>query len=227
MRLPNGDLSRNLHNRARFAHAGQEIFLEGDRCDRVIWVLEGWLGLSKRLRDGRNQFVDILLPVDVVAGGDAGGMASIGVTALTDTVIASLSAAELAEAWRRDGDVPPLLDRLSAAASARQAERMLWLGKGTAYERVAHTLLELYVRLEAIGGARDGGFDLPLTQTQIGDLTGMSTVHVCRTLQRLVRDGVIAAGQRRIEVGNPRALAESCLIDLDRFRRQIAPPLLH
>jgi len=227
MRLRDGELRRSLTNRARHVCAGREITIEGDRCDRALWVLEGWVGLTKMLGDGRFQFVDILLPVDVVAGGDGDGTAPFGVTALTDTVVAALSEAELAQAWRRDGDVPPLLARLAAAATARQAERILRLGKGTAYERISHTLLELYVRLEAIGVARDHGFDLPLTQAQLGDLTGISTVHVCRTLQCLVRDGVIAVDQRRIVIHSPRALADSCLIDLDRFRRQIAPPVVH
>jgi hypothetical protein len=65
------------------------------------------------------------------------------------------------------------------------------LGRQTAYERVAHFLLEVQRRLE-IAGLGDGQrFPLPLTQEIMGDALGLSIVHVNRTLQQLRRERLI------------------------------------
>jgi hypothetical protein len=61
-------------------------------------------------------------------------------------------------------------------------ERLTTVGRGTALERVAHLLCEQLARREAVGvsGAR-----LPLSQIDVADGTGLSVVHVNRTIQTL------------------------------------------
>ena len=59
------------------------------------------------------------------------------------------------------------------------------LGRRTAFERTAHLMCELQVRLDAVGLAGDGFFPWPLTQDDLADTLGLTAVHVNRTLQRL------------------------------------------
>ncbi len=59
------------------------------------------------------------------------------------------------------------------------------LGRRDAEARVAHFLCKMLVRLRAVGLADENRCPLPLTQTEIGDALGLSTVHVNRTLQQL------------------------------------------
>ncbi len=66
------------------------------------------------------------------------------------------------------------------------------VGRRTALERVAHLICECFTRLHALGAARQATFELPLTQAEIGDATGLSNVHVNRTLKELRRLGLIA-----------------------------------
>jgi CRP-like cAMP-binding protein len=70
-------------------------------------------------------------------------------------------------------------------------EWMLGLGRREAYGRMAHLLCELYVRLKAVGLANGHGYEMPLTQAELGDALGLSTVHVNRTLQDLRGEGLI------------------------------------
>ena len=56
---------------------------------------------------------------------------------------------------------------------------------------MAHLLCELYVRLKAVGLANGHGYEMPLTQAELGDALGLSTVHVNRTLQDLRGEGLI------------------------------------
>jgi CRP-like cAMP-binding protein len=66
------------------------------------------------------------------------------------------------------------------------------VGRREAYERIAHVLCEVYVRLKAVGLANGQAYMMPVTQAELGDATGLSTVHVNRTLQELRGDGLIS-----------------------------------
>src|SRR4051794_26025380 len=68
---------------------------------------------------------------------------------------------------------------------------MVGLGRRDAYGRIAHLLCELFVRLKAVGRTRGHAYELPLTQAELGDALGLSTVHVNRTLQQLRGEGLI------------------------------------
>src|SRR5215203_3975018 len=57
---------------------------------------------------------------------------------------------------------------------------------------IAHVLCEVYVRLRAVGLINGQAFEMPITQAELGDATGLSTVHVNRTLQDLRGHGLIS-----------------------------------
>src|SRR5215207_3904321 len=78
------------------------------------------------------------------------------------------------------------------ALKARRRFRRQDVGRRDAYARISHVLCEVYVRLRAVGLANGQAFEMPITQAELGDATGMSTVHVNRTLQELRRDGLIS-----------------------------------
>jgi DNA-binding transcriptional regulator LsrR (DeoR family) len=56
---------------------------------------------------------------------------------------------------------------------------------------MAHLVCELFVRLKVIGRVQDDTIELPITQSELGDTLGLSTVHVNRVLQELRREGLI------------------------------------
>src|SRR5690606_27417368 len=94
--------------------------------------------------------------------------------------------------------------------------RMLWLetvvdaaihrqwlvamGRRSGLGHLAHLLCELYVRLKAVGQTEGAGFDLPLTQSMLGDALGLSTVHVNRLIAELRREGLVRWNQSRVEI---------------------------
>ena len=84
--------------------------------------------------------------------------------------------------------------------TAIQREWTLNLGQRTAYERLGHLLVELYLRLRTVGLASNGRCDFPLTQNDLGDATGLTPVHVNRTLQELRRDGLIELERRHLHI---------------------------
>ena len=65
------------------------------------------------------------------------------------------------------------------------------VGRRPAYGRIAHLFCEICFRLQSVGLSHDHTLDLPLTQTDIGDATGLSVVHVNRTIRELREEGLI------------------------------------
>jgi CRP-like cAMP-binding protein len=79
-------------------------------------------------------------------------------------------------------------------------ERIASIGRRSAYQRIGHIFLELYMRLELIGAASGDEFTSPLTQDHLADLLGLTSIHVNRTLRQLKRDGMIAVEGRTIRL---------------------------
>lgn len=76
------------------------------------------------------------------------------------------------------------------------------MGRQAALGQVAHLLCELFVHVQAVGQTEGNTFRLPLTQTELGDALGLSTVHINRTLQELRGDGLITWQGGTVEIEN-------------------------
>jgi CRP-like cAMP-binding protein len=87
-------------------------------------------------------------------------------------------------------------------------EWILNVGRRNAKARVAHLLCEVSLRMEAAGLANGNGYDLPLTQEQLGDAVGLTSVHVNRTLKVLAHEGLVRRNKRHIQFDNVARLRE-------------------
>lgn len=215
-----------LRPQVRAVGHGTIIAHEGDKVPYLIAVLDGWIALSKTLRDGDRQIIDFALPGELIFAASAeASIAALEVQATTDALLARLSATQ----WQRLLSQFPELGRvrtvLSGATRARISERMLRLGKGTAQMRIAYALLELCIRLSALEDIAAGHrFRIPLTQQKLGEFMGLSAVHVCRTMRRLERDEIISAGHRMdVCIKDPLRLASIAKVDPDYLKAEIVP----
>lgn len=83
------------------------------------------------------------------------------------------------------------------------------VGRRDARTRIAHLLCEFALRLNVAGLGEHTDYELPMTQEQLGDATGLTPVHVNRTIRGLEADGLIARRTPRfVQIGNWRKLAE-------------------
>lgn len=89
------------------------------------------------------------------------------------------------------------------------------VGARPAKERLAHLFCELFVRLRAIGLTDGHSFRLPLTQQELGETTGLSSVHVNRALQALRSEGLVALDKRELEILDAVALVDLASFDID------------
>ena len=143
------------------------------------------------LPDGRRQIFSFLLPGDGFGLSRRPGPELSTVAALT--ALETVDAEPMLDAIHA-GKAPGLARALSGIEPLEQTQlfdHMVRLGRQTAYERVAHFLLELQRRLEVVGLGDNQRFPLPLTQEILADALGLSIVHVNRTLQQLRRERLI------------------------------------
>src|SRR3546814_8384976 len=77
---------------------------------------------------------------------------------------------------------------------------MVTLGCKSARERLGQLILELYLRLERAGRAADWRCEFPLSQQHLADFTGMTAVHVCRTLRGLRREQLADVHGRKLSI---------------------------
>lgn len=210
--------------RVRTELRGTTVVHQDDRATHSMLLLDGWMALSKMLPDGDIQIIGIMLPGDfALIGARHAPVAACSVEALSNVQFVDISATA-ANGYERHMD--ELRDFLAAeivVAQARTSELLLRMGKGAAATRVAYALLELYIRLDAIGLVRDGAcFDFPLTQQQLGSFVGLSSVHVCRTLRRFERGGIVSYPTRTsIRLDDPNQLCEIAEVDLDALKGSI------
>jgi CRP-like cAMP-binding protein len=100
------------------------------------------------------------------------------------------------------------IDTLVEAAIAR--EWIANVGRRDARTRLAHLLCEFSLRLKLAGLGEQTGWELPMTQEQIADATGMTSVHVNRSIRALEADGLIErANPRSIRIGDWKKLADA------------------
>ena len=174
--------------------AGTALYVQGEELRNPGALMAGWAFTKRRLADGRRQIFQFVLPGDVF-----GLRFRIAPLAL-DTLM-TLTPCKVADASllipvvsRSFASTTGLALACSMAASLDDSyalDHMVRLGQQTAYERLAHLILELGSRLKTVGLSDGAEFQMPLTQDILADALGLSLVHVNRTLQQLRRDRII------------------------------------
>ena len=75
---------------------------------------------------------------------------------------------------------------------------------------IAHLLCEFAIRMEAAGLGERGNYELPMTQEQLADATGLTSVHINRTMKQLRAAGLIeGSNPRSIVISDWRKLADA------------------
>lgn len=185
----------------------RDIVREGEKPRCVNVVLDGWACRYKQLPDGRRQVVSFFLPGDLC---DANVFIlkemdhSIG--AITKVRYAEISPADFEELIAQSPRITQALWWHELVVAAVQREWTTNVGQRTAFERIAHLFCELFLKLRQVGLTDGTSCDFPLTQIDIADATGLTSVHVNRTLQELRREGLIELANKRLTIPDLAAL---------------------
>ena len=183
-----------------------DLVREGESADNLFVVVEGWACRYTTTTDGRRQLPAVLVP------GDIGNLDSLmfdrldyGVRTITQATIVALPRSR---ALALSAQYPGIARMFTWAALVENAILGKWvlsLGRRSAKERLAHLLCELSTRLN-MQNENESSFACPLTQEQMADALGLTSVHVNRTLQQLREEGMVVTANRTMTLPDVAAL---------------------
>lgn len=205
------------------------IITEGDAVPHCWVILSGYCVRYKIVGDGGRQILSIHMVGDLVdLQNSLLGVADHGVQALTECTMAKIPI----EAIRALGNARPTInDALwydTLVDGSIHREWVANVGRRDAQTRIAHLLCEFALKLEAVHLGEQLDYELPMTQDQLADATGMTPVHVNRVLQALARDGLIErVTSKSVLIGDWTRLAAAGdfhrgYLHLDAAKRKVA-----
>jgi len=198
-----------ISSNARKIEAHQDLIREGDRPENVLLVMEGFAYRYKIVEEGRRQIMAILVPGDfcdlhiAILGrmdhniGTAGGCSVVAIPRATIDQLTS--------------NHPRITRALWWATLTDEGTLREWLvnmGQREADKQMAHLFCELLVRLQVVECASRDTFALPISQADLADTLGITTVHVSRVVRELRDQGLVQWQSKRIFIPNVERLKD-------------------
>jgi len=198
---------------------GADIARQQERPSHSTLILEGLVCRYKTVPDGGRQIMAFHIP------GDIPDLQSLhlrtmdhSIAALRPSRTATIAHEPLREVIYGSPTLCHVLWRDTLVDAAIHREWMMGIGRLSAHSRIAHLLCELLVKYRAAGLADEHQFPVLITQTDIADALGLTSVHVNRVLQDLRSEGLLELDRSQAKI-----------LNWDRFRELAAfdPTYLH
>jgi CRP-like cAMP-binding protein len=192
-----------------------QVMIRADQeLSQSTLLLEGWMARMKDLRAGQRQIAELNIAGDFT---DLHGFTlkrlDHDVVTLTPCKVALVPHERLR--WLTENF--PHLTRvywfMTNLDAAIHREWTLSLGRRSALARMAHLFCEMFVRLRITGLTDGNGYEFPLTQIELGECLGLTSVHVNRTLQELRRRELIELRARMLTILNWDGLSDVAEFD--------------
>lgn len=180
---------------------GDHIARTGERYRAIYLVIQGWASRYRLTESGGRQIVNFALPGDFLCFNASLFPASEhSIQAHTDLQAYTIPIRPFLLLLSHQPMLALALAWFNAQEEALLAERIVSLGRRNARQRIAHLFCELWRRQEIVGLTDDSRLELPLTQQDLGDLLGLTPVHVSRTLRRLHTESLISVNRRSVRI---------------------------
>lgn len=188
--------------------ARSTLFRAGEQVRVSAFVIEGFMARFIPDRAGLRQLVAVQVPGDfidlhayplTVLDHDVGTITKARIAIVPHDAIDMLIAAD-----------PDLGKKLWFSTLLDAAQHRHWIfriGRLSAQGRVAHFLCEMFIRLHAIDRVDGHSFHLPMTQADIGDVCGLTSIHVNRVMRQLRDQDLCRVAGRDVTLPHFEALA--------------------
>ena len=188
----------------------RDIIVEGQVPNVVHLIVSGMACRQKITETGNKQIVAYLLPGDFCD-------LHVFILDQMDHTISTITECQIVDIPRdtilRLTERPAIARALWWATLVDEGtlrEALVNLGQRHAEARMAHFLCEMLMRLDAVGLASNNSLELPVTQVDLGETLGLSTVHISRTLQKLRGRNLITMNRKNVVIINLIGLKACC-----------------
>ncbi len=193
--------------------AKRRLLEEGQHNKYTYTLFSGWAAIYQTADNGERQICRFALPGDFIGyQSDLNDPIYYSAQAITDITVCAFPKEEMQSLLTDNKDVTSRLLEMHSRNMRLSQQYMLSLGRKSAKQRLAFLLLELYQRIKNLGlyipGSYDNSIAFPLSQEDIADATGLTAVHVSRTLRQIMDEGHLEVKNRRLTIYKEEALGE-------------------
>ena len=192
---------REMFSEVREFPADRVIIRRGQDLRESLLLISGWIARTKDLREGGRQISELQF------AGDFTDLHAFTLKRL-DHNLATLTSCRIAVAPHER--IRALLEKFPHLArvywlmtnidAAIHREWTVSLGRRSAMSRMAHLFCEIFERIQVVGLNDGNAYDIPLTQQELGECLGLTSVHINRTLQSLRKTGLVELENRRLVI---------------------------
>ena len=200
--------------RVETLQSGEALVIENKPQTYSRILLDGLAARSQMLSDGRRQITELHV------GGDFVDLHSFllkrlehDVIALTPVKVAAVPHTCLRDISEKHPHLTRLLWLSTLVDAAIHRQWLVSSGRRSAVQQLAHLVCELLTRMKSVGLCDGSAFHLPLTQSQLGDVCGLSTVHINRVAQELRGTGLIEWKRSGVKIRDRDGLAAFAQFD--------------
>ena len=222
-------LRRALTDERVLLEARRSLVTTGQPQRKMHRLRSGWCLKTRYMRDGRIQAAGVLLPGDIVSV-DAlfYDVQSEEVVTVTPCEFEAVDHKALRDAALKDPELMLRLHWQSTEDARRLRNWVVALGRGSAEERLALLLLDVHGRLVLAAqiAPQQTSMPWPLTQHAVGDLLGLTPVHVNRIIRNLREAGLLSVRGHiaQIDLKGLHAIGGSLLDLFERARPEFGAP---
>lgn len=196
----------------------RRLFEEGEPPRYAFTLFSGWVAQYQMSPDGGRMIHQFALPGDFIGFQTTSGQPiDYSAQTITEVTVCAFPVKELDKVLK---ELPELTNRLVEMHMQTLKffrQHILNIGRKSARQRLAYLLLELFYRVRAIGslmsGSSSNSIAFPLSQEDLADAMGLTSVHISRTLRELTDEGLVSIHRRRLTILNEPLLAELAQFD--------------
>jgi len=203
------DKARSLRSSQISFAAGEYLYHEGDTAQKAYTVFDGWVTLFKNLENGDRQILRFALPGDFLCYkiGKNKQMDHSAI-AVSDTTLCAFPIERFRDTIAQLPELAFAISSVTELVTERCHTALTSIASHPAETKVAYLLLSLYMREMALSNSNDSCIPFPITQEDIGDALGLTSIHVNRVFQSLRKQGLIECKNKCLTIPDQHALAK-------------------
>lgn len=208
------DKARGLRSGQQFYETGEFLYHEGDTAEKAFTVYSGWVTLFKNLKNGDRQILRFALPGDFLCY-KVGKQTTVDHSAIaaSDVTLCAFPIDRFRETIAEVPDLAFAISSVTETTTQRCHSALTSIASHPAETKVAFLLLSLYLREQALNSGEQC-IPFPITQEDVGDALGLTSIHVNRVFQSLRKKGLIECKNKCLWVSDKKSLAKVAKINL-------------
>lgn len=214
----------SLPTEAEQVRSNRDFVALGETVDHSCLVVTGMVGRFDQTAEGNRQITAVHIPGDMA---DLHSVVQPTVTsalqALSVSTIYRIPHSAIRAAAARFPAIGEALWRDCVVDASVLSEWVVNVGRRDARSRIAHLFCEVATRLGVAPARGEIVFEFPITQAQLADATGLTAVHVNRTLMAFRREGAMTVRGFTVRIHDWQALAEAGDFEAGYLQMDIRP----